>query len=101
MSACPTCGTATQADQNFCANCGTALALRCMACSTEYQPGDNFCRRCGAALAASASVPAHIPSPAGPAAERRLVSVLFVDLVGFTTLSESRDAEDIRALLER
>jgi class 3 adenylate cyclase/tetratricopeptide (TPR) repeat protein len=35
------------------------------------------------------------------AAERRLVSVLFADLVGFTTLSESRDAEDTRELLSR
>jgi len=34
-------------------------------------------------------------------AERRLVSVLFADLVGFTTLSESRDAEEVRELLSR
>ncbi|MDQ3691833.1 MAG: adenylate/guanylate cyclase domain-containing protein, partial [Chloroflexota bacterium] len=33
-------------------------------------------------------------------AERRLVSVLFADLVGFTTISERRDAEDVRELLE-
>src|SRR5204862_5481789 len=38
---------------------------------------------------------------AAPAAERRLVSVLFVDLVGFTTASEARDAEDTRELLTR
>jgi class 3 adenylate cyclase/Tfp pilus assembly protein PilF len=34
-------------------------------------------------------------------AERRLISVLFADLVGFTTLSESRDAETVRELLSR
>jgi class 3 adenylate cyclase len=34
-------------------------------------------------------------------AERRVVSVLFVDLVGFTTASEARDAEDTRELLTR
>jgi len=34
-----------------------------------------------------------------PAAERRLVSLLFLDLVGFTTASEDRDAEDTRELL--
>jgi class 3 adenylate cyclase/tetratricopeptide (TPR) repeat protein len=43
------------------------------------------------------------PRPAAPqtapAAERRLVSVLFADLVGFTTASEGRDAEDTRELL--
>jgi class 3 adenylate cyclase/tetratricopeptide (TPR) repeat protein len=41
------------------------------------------------------------PAPVHPAAivERRLVSVLFVDLVGFTTLAERRDAEDTRELL--
>jgi class 3 adenylate cyclase len=33
--------------------------------------------------------------------ERRLVSVLFADLVGFTSLSESRDPEEVRELLSR
>ncbi len=41
------------------------------------------------------------PAPAPPSSERRLVSVLFADLVGFTTLSESRDAEEVRDLLSR
>jgi len=36
------------------------------------------------------------PRPEAPAAERRLVSVLFADLVGFAPLSESRDAEEVR-----
>ncbi|HEX7172221.1 MAG TPA: adenylate/guanylate cyclase domain-containing protein [Candidatus Limnocylindria bacterium] len=36
-----------------------------------------------------------------PTAERRLVTVLFADLVGFTTISESRDAEAVRELLSR
>ena len=39
--------------------------------------------------------------PAEPVAERRLVSVLFADLVGFTSLSESRDPEQVRELLSR
>jgi class 3 adenylate cyclase/tetratricopeptide (TPR) repeat protein len=39
--------------------------------------------------------------PTAPAAERRLVSVLFADLVGFTPLSESRDSEEVRELLSR
>jgi class 3 adenylate cyclase/tetratricopeptide (TPR) repeat protein len=38
---------------------------------------------------------------AAPVAERRLVSVLFADLVGFTTLAEGRDAEETRELLSR
>ena len=49
--------------------------------------------------------PVHPPPATGPApapvAERRVVSVLFADLVGFTTLAEGRDAEDTRELLSR
>ena len=61
-------------------------------------PGERFCGECGTALAAAAA-----PGTAreAPAAERRLVSVLFADLVGFTTLSETRDAEEVRELLSR
>jgi class 3 adenylate cyclase/tetratricopeptide (TPR) repeat protein len=46
--------------------------------------------------------PAPAPtSPATPSAERRHVSVLFADLVGFTPLSAGRDAEEVRELLSR
>jgi class 3 adenylate cyclase/tetratricopeptide (TPR) repeat protein len=67
-----------------------------------------FCGECaaplivGAELVASASSRPNLPAarPA-PIAERRLVSVMFADLVGFTTLAEGRDAEDTRELLSR
>src|SRR6185312_10403720 len=52
------------------------------------------------ALGVAAPAPAAAPAPT-PAAERRLVSVLFADLVGFTNLSETRDAEEVRELLSR
>jgi class 3 adenylate cyclase/tetratricopeptide (TPR) repeat protein len=57
-----------------------------------------FCGECGTAL--TASPPAPTPASA-PAAERRLVSVLFADLVGFTTASEGRDSEETRELLSQ
>src|SRR5437764_12945045 len=58
------------------------------------------CGECGAGLAddATPSPPAAAPQAV---AERRLVSVLFADLVGFTPLSETRDAEEVRELLSR
>jgi len=42
-----------------------------------------------------------LTSVEAPVAERRLVSIVFADLVGFTTLAEGRDAEDTRELLSR
>ncbi len=47
-----------------------------------------------AAMTATPAAPA-----SGPVAERRVCSVLFCDLVGFTPLSESRDPEAVRELL--
>ena len=41
------------------------------------------------------------PDSGAPVSERRLVSVLFADLVGFTTYSEHRDPEETRELLSR
>ena len=56
-------------------------------------------RRPGLAPAADRAAGVTARPPA--AAERRLVSVLFADLVGFTTLSEWRDSEEVRELLSR
>src|SRR5438105_1333738 len=99
MPVCANCGTPNREGRSFCSACGTALAVGCPACGAAFDPGDAFCGECGAALGAPAAAPP--PAVAAPTAERRLVSVLFADLVGFTTLSERRDAEDVRELLSR
>ena len=97
---CPSCATENTPTAKFCVECGTALAVACPSCGTPYTAGQRFCGECGGALAVGvAEKPASPPAP--PTAERRLVSVLFADLVGFTTLSESRDAEEVRELLSR
>src|SRR2546423_3907680 len=94
---CPSCSTENRPGRKFCARCGSALALVCPSCGAANEPDDAFCGDCGTPLTAEA--PAVVR--AEPSAERRLVSVLFADLVGFTALSESRDAEEVRELLSR
>jgi class 3 adenylate cyclase len=95
---CPSCQTEALAGAKFCSECGTALAKACPACGSPVEATAKFCAECGTALSA-ATDPA-TPTRA-PVAERRLVTVLFADLVGFTTRSEGRDAEEVRELLSR
>jgi class 3 adenylate cyclase/tetratricopeptide (TPR) repeat protein len=99
---CPECGTENRAGRRFCSECGRSLAVPCPSCGTANEPTDKFCGECGTTLTAATA--ARAPEAAGrsePQAERRLVSVLFADLVGFTTFSEHRDAEEVRDLLSR
>src|ERR687895_401371 len=101
---CEHCGTENPTEQRFCGGCGTALSLICGSCGTVNQPGQRFCGECGTRLAGpqGGDMSARVIAPrAAPTTERRLVSVLFADLVGFTTLSESRDPEEVRDLLSR
>ncbi len=107
---CPNCGTENPADKRFCGDCGTPLASGCPTCGAINPPGKRFCGDCGTALtgaSASSGDPAPDRTPAAPApstapvAERRVVSILFADLVGFTALAEGKDAEDTRELLSR
>jgi class 3 adenylate cyclase/predicted ATPase len=95
---CGVCGQVNDAGRKFCGECGSPLTLACGACGTPNPAGTKFCGECGASLTEEAR-PAAPAAP--PQAERRLVSVLFADLVGFTTASEGRDAEDTRELLTR
>jgi predicted ATPase/class 3 adenylate cyclase len=96
---CGECGEFNRAGRKFCRQCGVSLAAQCPSCGTANEPGERFCGECGTALPASAEPPAQVSS-ASPV-ERRLVSVLFADLVGHTALSEQRDVEDVRDLLSR
>jgi class 3 adenylate cyclase/tetratricopeptide (TPR) repeat protein len=97
---CPACGTGNDGDRKFCGECGSPLSRACPSCGASNPATVKFCGECGKALAAQASNEG-ITERLGPAAERRLVSVLFADLVGHTSFSEDRDAEDVRELLSR
>src|ERR671918_789456 len=95
---CSTCGTKNRPGRRFCAECGAVLAIACSSCGAANEPGDRFCGECGSPLGEGEVRP---PRPATAQAERRHVSVLFADLVGFTSLSENRDPEEVRDLLSR
>src|SRR5690349_2525762 len=93
----------------FCNECGATLAAGCPNCGAINKPGAKFCNECGTALAGGAGAAAPRPATTGagssqaatPVAERRLVTVLFADIVGFTPFAEEKDAEDVRDTLTR
>jgi class 3 adenylate cyclase/tetratricopeptide (TPR) repeat protein len=88
---CTACGADNPADALFCGHCGASLGRECPSCHAVVAREAAFCTTCGTALE---------PSPAAPTAEeRKVVSVLFADLVGFTGRAERLDPEDVRALL--
>jgi class 3 adenylate cyclase/tetratricopeptide (TPR) repeat protein len=106
---CSDCGTENAPDARFCKQCGARLGLTCSNCGLPLLPDARFCSSCGTPTSIAPGPaqgrfapagPPPTPAPA-PVAERRLVSILFADLVGFTTLAEGRDAEDTRELLSR
>src|ERR671919_1246889 len=61
----------------------------CPSCGQENPEGFRLCGMCGTPLTA----------PAAAREERKVLTVLFADLVGFTSRAEVMDPEDVRALL--
>jgi class 3 adenylate cyclase/tetratricopeptide (TPR) repeat protein len=59
----------------------------CPRCGSDAPPGARFCPSCGGELGAP-----------GGREERKLVSVLFIDMVGSTARADGADPEDVRAL---
>jgi class 3 adenylate cyclase/tetratricopeptide (TPR) repeat protein len=100
---CTACGELTP-EGRFCIHCGASTQQACPNCGQAVVPGAKFCLECGTSLTltpGAASAGNQAPSPTPSVSERRLVSVLFADLVGFTTLSEHRDPEEVRELLSQ
>src|SRR5438045_1159346 len=69
----------------------TRFVVLCPACAKENPDGFEFCGFCRSPLASATLPPTR--------EERKVVTVLFCDLVGFTTAAEQLDPEDVRAVL--
>ncbi len=124
---CPNCQTINPVGAKFCLECGNRL-LVCPNCGTINLPRAKFCMECGTPLTTSASseavrasaapvaattAPALLPTPAlnsergqtqplpGLTApeERRVVTIMFADIIGSTPLAAGLDPEDMRAIL--
>ncbi|HEY7704570.1 MAG TPA: adenylate/guanylate cyclase domain-containing protein, partial [Acidimicrobiia bacterium] len=91
---CPSCGVENQADHKHCWSCGAKLEVRCPGCGKPNPVGHRFCSDCGEQLSLGDPVERTTPKE-----ERRFITALFMDLVGFTPLSEASDPEEIRSLL--
>ncbi|MFF7458209.1 AAA family ATPase [Kitasatospora sp. NPDC008115] len=68
--------------------------MSCAACGHRTAEADRFCAGCGAPLTAAAA-------PPEPRESRRKVSMLFLDIVGSTTLAERLDPEPLRRVMDR
>jgi class 3 adenylate cyclase/tetratricopeptide (TPR) repeat protein len=62
--------------------------MTCAACGADAPDGARFCPSCGADLGLRGD-------------QRRVVTVLFADIVGFTSLSEHRDPEQVKSIVDR
>ena len=113
---CPTCQHDNPANAAFCMNCGTRLTQACSNCGTALPADARFCLSCGQPVAAStqadesrhARLAAAAPAPlvdkmraAHLTGERKLVTVLFADVVGSTALAEQMDPEDWTLIMNR
>jgi predicted amidophosphoribosyltransferase len=92
---CPHCGNDNPAGKKFCGDCGAAQENRCPQCGADNPANKKFCGDCGAALVAS---PARM---ADKAEARKVVTIVFADLIGSTSLHERLDAESTRRLMDR
>jgi class 3 adenylate cyclase/GNAT superfamily N-acetyltransferase/ketosteroid isomerase-like protein len=91
---CTSCGRENRAGARFCGGCGASLAPRCAACGATNEPGARFCDACGAALGAA---PAR---PADDSVARKVVTIVFADLIGSTALHERLDPESVSRVME-
>src|SRR4051812_25841049 len=74
---------------------GESRGMRCPSCGQENPERAKFCLECGTALADAAA------APLASQESRRTVTVVFADMVGFTSLGESLDQESLRRVMDR
>ncbi len=112
---CPNCQTLNPINAKFCLECGNRLVV-CPNCGTVNLPVAKFCIECGTALKLRGDTDASLPVVSAeqtppspyvpptpevllPSEERRIVTVMFADIIGSTPLAARLDPEDMRAIL--
>ena len=115
---CSRCQHDNPPGSNFCSGCGARVVATCSGCGNDLPAGSRFCNKCGSPVSGGESVaPAPFASPASYTpkhlaeriltsksaveGERKQVTVLFVDVSGFTSIASSLDPEEVHALMTR
>ena len=101
---CETCKESIKPDKRYCTQCGTPAYRLCFKCNAKAEAADFFCGDCGTRLTETRPVAKPIikarPVKLIPHEnERRFVTVLFADLVGFTNFSTQKDPEEVSKLV--
>ncbi len=114
---CPKCQFDNLENAKFCSECGNKLELECPECRKMNPVGSKFCSECGHDLRKSKDLksvsyeqpqtytPRHLAEKiltmrSAIEGERKLVSVLFADVAGFTRLAEKLDPEQIHEIMD-
>jgi class 3 adenylate cyclase len=127
---CSKCGHEATAGDIFCSRCGTKLETVCPKCGNKCREGDLFCSKCGTKLdvgathaspeqAVEEAIPKledmhaqlqslipdalaqkYLTAEQEAAGENRLITALFADISGFTSLSASQSSEAMFQLVQ-
>ncbi len=121
---CPKCQSENLDEAMFCGNCGAKLSLVCPQCGFENPPGNKFCNGCGHDLTIPSEptlkdlslneklekIQKYLPKGITEKilaqkdrieGERKQVTVMFCDMVGFTGLSEKIDPEEVYSIMDQ
>jgi class 3 adenylate cyclase/tetratricopeptide (TPR) repeat protein len=122
---CGKCQFENQAGMNFCVECGTKLEMVCPKCNASNSPDHKFCGGCGHNLTSPQEPPArkdlsfdeklakiqkYLPSGLTEKilaqrdrieGERRHVTIMFIDMKGFTPLTEQLGPEETFSLMDQ
>jgi len=113
---CPACQIELPGGSKFCNECGRKLDPTCPGCAQSIPPDTRFCLECGYELKDPARVPhlnynslhSYTPkhlidkvltSRSAIEGERKVVTVMFADVAGFTSMGEKLDPEDLHLIM--